>query len=172
MGVAIIGKDVSLISSIAGKAKATIANVGGIAGWAGGGGDVTPDAVNWANIAYYEGGDDGPAGIQQIKNISTSITLKVSWTGSPVKMYYRINSTAPTWTNGGIFQHGGADNSAFVTSTRLTNSAGSTFTVSNNEYVSFICYIDGGYGTGTVTVKNQSDGDIVLDTFTWTVDFF
>ena len=37
MGVAIIGKDVSLISSITGKAKATISRVFSVSGWAGGG---------------------------------------------------------------------------------------------------------------------------------------
>lgn len=38
MGVQLIGKDVSLISSIGGIAKASISSVGGVTGWAGGGG--------------------------------------------------------------------------------------------------------------------------------------
>lgn len=42
MGVQILSKDVSLISSIGGIAKASIGNVEGITGWAGGGGGFQP----------------------------------------------------------------------------------------------------------------------------------
>lgn len=46
MGVSILGKDVSLVSSIAGKAKANIGSVGGIGGWNGGGGGTWTLAFN------------------------------------------------------------------------------------------------------------------------------
>lgn len=132
-------------------------------------GDVTPNPTpDWANVAYAEATDDGIVAVQQIQGIDTTITLNISWV-TPVRMYYRIDNSAPTWSNGGIFAH---YSPVFGTFTEMTNSAGSTFTVTNNQYVSFVCFIDSGqYGTGLVTVKNQSDGNITLDTFVWDVAF-
>ena len=40
-----------------------------------------------------------------------------------------------------------------------------TFTVSNNQYVTFGCYP---VGVLTVTIKNQSDSNATLDTFNLT----
>jgi len=135
--------------------------------------DVTPNPTpDWSNVVYFESLDDGPMGVQQIQGINTTITLNVSWTtslGGEGRIYYKVVNTT-SYTNGQIFNHGSLD---FGTFTQLTNSAGSTFSVSNNQYVLFVCYINtpGSIGNGTVTVKNQSDGNVVLDTFTWRVQF-
>ena len=128
---------------------------------AGGGGDVTPNAVNWANVDY-----DSTLGIwtyteRQITGINTSITLKVQYTalnGSSV--YYYVSNTS-----GDIVSGDGT--SAIVPGfygTAISNNG--TFTVSSNQYVTFACDMAGGCGDlFTITVKNQSDGDTTLDTF-------
>jgi hypothetical protein len=54
MGVQILNKDVSLLASVNGKAKATISNVFGATGWAGGGGGGTfaPGDFNFNDVTF------------------------------------------------------------------------------------------------------------------------
>jgi len=161
MGVQILNKDVSLISSIANVAKAQISNVGGIVGWAGGG-DVTPNPTpNWANIGYDDNNALSTVAVQQIQGINTTISLEVTITANAIfAKFYKIDNSAPAWTNGGTV-------SGFTGWTTI-GSFPLTFNVTNNQYVSFGCY---SYGdeTATVTVKNNSDGAVTLDTFTATI---
>ena len=127
---------------------------------AAGGGDVTPNAVNWEdalttrkkfpNTLVYRYVN------QQITGIDTSITLKVelSSTGYPY-LYYKIDNSSPVY-------------SSSPTTNSFTNIVhNGTITVANNEYISFS---NVGSSTGnqstTVTVKNTSDSNATLDTFT------
>jgi hypothetical protein len=127
----------------------------------GGGGDVTPAAVNWADVSY-----DSTLGLfgyteRQITGINTSITLKVQYTalaGSLV--YYYVSNTSGDIVSG--------DGTSPITpdfyGTAIVNNG--TLTVSNNQYVTFACDMSGGCSDlFTITVKNQSDGDTTLDTF-------
>ena len=150
MGIQILNKDVSVISNVMGKPKANVGNIFGTTGWAGGG-DVTPNAVNWANVTGEY--SNVTTSMLQITGITTSITLKVSFTGAQVNQKYSVQSSA-----------------IFGTGTAIANDG--TFTVSNHQYVGFradcddVCAPPGKVSTWTIT--NVSDGNAVLDTFTIT----
>lgn len=123
---------------------------------AGGGADVTPDAVNWANLEYN--GYIGEFGYseRQISGIDTTITLKVEIPDF-TDVYVLVESAA---------QFGGGDafsiqDASYLGFTQLFD--GDTFTVSNNQWVTFMA--GGACTSTTITVKNQSDGNATLDTF-------
>jgi len=163
MGIQILNKDVSVISSIAGTPKASIGSIFGTTGWAGGG-DVTPNPTpNWADI-YYSNVTLPVVAVQQIQGVTSTINLEVSRSSGGFTMYYKIDNSAPAWTNGG-----GLYPTTFAGWTQIT-SFPIVINVSNNQYVSFGC---GGFNniTETITVKNNSDSAITLDTFTATLFF-
>ena len=129
---------------------------------AGGGGDVTPNAVNWAD-ALTTRRKSPPSLIyqyvnQQITGIDTSITLKVelSSTGYPY-LYYKIDNSTPTYPS--------SQNPTTNSFTNIVHNG--TITVTNNQYISF-CNVGSSTGnqSTTVTVKNTSDSNATLDTFT------
>ena len=162
MGIQILNKDVSIISSVMGKPKANIGNIFGTTGWAGGG-DVTPNPTpNWANVTDPST-QSATVAVQQIQGITSTINLEVSRSGDVFKIYYKIDNSAPAWTNGGP----GDPNPTW---TQIT-SFPVIINVSNNQYVSFGCRpsINLQNATSTITVKNNSDSAIILDTFTATV---
>lgn len=106
--------------------------------------DVTPNAVNWANITGIGSGQNSN---QTITGINTTITLSFNNSTSPsaIVSVYVNNSFVDSNVNG-----------------QTTN-----FTVNNNDVVYFSAA--GNFGeapSGTVTVRNVSDGNVVLDTFT------
>jgi hypothetical protein len=125
----------------------------------GGGGDVTPNAVNWADI-YLLDGLVYFYSERQITGIDSSITLKVQYTPLfSATLYYYVSNTSGAIVSG--------DNSLLadpVSSSMTAISNNGTFTVSNNQYVTF-GVIPACGDVFTVTVKNQSDGDVTLDTF-------
>ena len=134
-----------------GKPKANVGSIFGQTGWAGGG-DVTPNAVNWANVTGEY--SNVTTSMLQITGITTSITLKVSFTGAQVNQKYSVQSSA-----------------IFGTGTAIANDG--TFTVSNNQYVGFRADCGGACirtKVSTWTITNVSDGNAVLDTFTITTD--
>ena len=112
--------------------------------------DVTPAAVNWADVT----GDNfqlATTAMLQITGITSTITLRVTYTGSGYDRQYSVQSTA-----------------AFGTGTAIASNG--TFTVSNGQYLGF-----GSRSTGLPytqstnwTITNVSDGDAVLDTVTTT----
>ena len=111
--------------------------------------DVTPAAVNWANVT---GEYSVTTSMLQITGIDTSITLKVSFTGTQQNQKDRVQSSA-----------------SFGTGTAIANDG--TFTVSNNQYVGFRADCGGAClstQVSTWTITNVSDGNAVLDTFTIT----
>lgn len=143
MGVSILGKDVSLISSIAGKAKTNVSNVGGIGGWAGEVVDVTPTPTpNW-NDPYST--NSPPTTINQtIQGISTPINLFWScvYCGDGGTVEYSINEGA--W---------------------IAIAPNINFSINNNDTLKFRM-VDLDYGTLIADIKNASDGNVILDTIT------
>ena len=122
--------------------------------------DVTPNAVNWADVSYDN--DKGSYGYseRQITGINQTITLQVQIAnGSGATLYYFVSSNAGAKVSGD--GRSGTSPSGFSMNSIANNG---TFTVTNNQYVTF------GVETGcnmypVVTVKNQSDSNTTLDTF-------
>ena len=106
--------------------------------------DVTPDAVNWADTYALS---SPTTSMLQITNITDSITLEISWTGQTSNTFaYSINSTA-----------------VYSQTATLTTSP-TNITISNGQYLGF--RLSGGSTSSrTVTIKNVSDNNTVLDTF-------
>ena len=107
---------------------------------AAGGNDVTPNAVNWNDVA------GGSTNTQTITGINTAINLTISFTGYATGSFnvYKNDSETSLANEGSPF----------------------TLSVSNNDEI----YFSGNPTDGTisVTVTNASDGNTVLDTFTIT----
>ena len=162
MGVQILNKDVSLISSITGIAKANIANVGGVTGWTGGGADVIPNPTpNWGDIGY-----NGVTGIfdyrqAQIQGISSNITLKLTYNENTVgEIYYYITTDANYITTISDVNPPTGQPDSF---TRILSS--DSLVVSNGEYIIFGLESNFATGTESIQVLNNSDGNTLLDTF-------
>ncbi len=124
--------------------------------------DVTPAAVNWANLSYDN--DSGLYGYseKQITGINGTITLKVELNNSfGFTLYYFVSSSA------GAKVSGDATSSTSPTGFSMNSIANNgTFTVTNNQYVTFGATISCFIMDPVVTVKNQSDSNTTLDTFT------
>ena len=163
MGIQILNKDVNIISSVMGKPKASIGSIFGTTGWAGGG-DVTPNAVNWADV--YSDKDSGLYGYseRQITGINQTITLQVDQSGaSGAILYYFVSSNASAIVTGDATSATSPIGFGMNSIASIYPAYTGTFTVTNNQYVTFGVMI--GCGNGTVTVKNQSDSNATLDTF-------
>lgn len=115
--------------------------------------DNTVDSVNWTNVDSLT--TVGTTNVQQISGISGSVDLEVSWTGSLGYFYISVNDL-----NG----YGGT-----VT---LLSTSPTVINVTNNKYVSFKLESVGLQNNlnRSVTVKNASDSNLTLDTFTIDVD--
>jgi hypothetical protein len=133
------------------------------------GGDVTPNAVNWADVSYSEDNLSGSKSSQQITGINQTITLRVNYTSAQgankVELYYlkSVSADGPPffWTE-----------SVPENYTKILD--GATFTVTNDEYVNFTVYYGASWvppssADATVTVTNVTDSNTVLDTFVITV---
>jgi len=108
-----------------------------------GGSDGTPDAVNWANIG--PGNEPQTNANQTITGIDTTISLETFYTSG--LLHYSLNGGSFTFIGNG----GSVD-------------------VVNNDTLRFrMDNVAPGTVTGTVTVRNASDGDVDLDTFTYNV---
>ena len=117
------------------------------------GGDVTPNAVNWANIST----NSTRFATQQITSISSSITVQVTASGSPgTRLWFKIDTTVPSYTTSSPSIYGFTNVAAFPVN----------ITINNNEYLSFgmASAVTRG-NSSTVTVTNTSDSNTVLDTF-------
>lgn len=121
--------------------------------------DVTPNAVNWANVGFNSGPEIFLYSSRQITGINQTITLKVEYNTNLTNLFVKVSNPA-----GG---NDGQDYSSFVPpyediSFSYINNNG-TFTVSNNQYVTFAA--DTATPSVLVTVKNTSDGNTTIDTF-------
>ena len=123
--------------------------------------DYTPNAVNWSNITYDCISGIFTASERQITGINQTITLRVTNPTGLDGVYYYVSNTA------GDIVSGDGDvpciDPGSCGMTWLPHN--STFTVSNNQYVTFA-------GSGSQdfyqnSVINTSDGNALLDTFTY-----
>jgi hypothetical protein len=122
--------------------------------------DVTPNAVNWADV--YQDNESGLYGYseRQITGINQTITLQVQIAnGVGTTLCYFVSSSAGAKVSGDATS---ATSPSGFSMNPIANNE--TFTVTNNQYVTF------GVETGcnfnpVVTVKNQSDSNATLDTF-------
>lgn len=121
--------------------------------------DVIPDPVNWGTAIYTDGASLYQLTEKQITGINQTITLKLTgvW-GTNAFVYFLVSNTP---------MGDGATIDPVMGGYTLISPNG-TFTVSNNQYVSFVCDgfpFPGTWPTWTVTVLNNSDSDTTLDTF-------
>jgi hypothetical protein len=127
---------------------------------AGGGGDVTPNAVNWADVYYNNDVLQWFYSERQITGINTTITLKVEYTTAfPLSLYYHVSNSS-----GAIVSGDALSAASPAGNSQLLFPSGSTFSVSNNQYVTFSVLPSCGDSV-IFTVKNESDGNTTLDTF-------
>lgn len=108
-----------------------------------GGTDVTPNAVNWDDT--YDWPSPIYTNTQQITGISTSITLEVEIVYADA--FYTLEV--------------GVNNSNSYGGTITDVTGGGTFTVDNNQYVTF--KLTGGFGLVEFKVINNSDANTTLD---------
>lgn len=166
MGVQILNKDVSILSSVLNKPKANIGNVFGIGGWTGGGGGgITPSPTpNWADVGYYDASGQFIYASQQIQGLSSTITLSVTYAPALfgiVDLHYLVTASPP-------FNNGGSTISDPSSNGFIAITTGGTFSVSNNQYVLFGVgpwLMPPPPGDTTVTVRNVTDSNTILDTF-------
>lgn len=132
--------------------------------------DVTPNAVNWQlDNRVSEFGGSSSFTEQQITGINTTITLKLTNTGElPVQIYYRVGNTSITpdicYDYGTYYQYADLNNDGFYES--INGGSNVTFSVSNNQYVGFGLLQE---DQTQWTIRNVSDGDALLSTFSWNI---
>jgi hypothetical protein len=120
--------------------------------------DVTPNAVNWTNIGSVYCGEDCGSRIvyRDVNGFQGSITLRVEYDPTNWQLYYNIVASGNNYTD-------------CVTDTFGWTSIGNNGTIllgsTPFSSLGFLAVRIGSFTTATVTVKNQSDGNAVLDTF-------
>lgn len=141
--------------------------------------DVTPAASDWGNISASAGGGGSTSASSNtvtITGINTSITLSATITSGSV------SGTADNSFSGDMQIHA-VVNGATVGSINVNNVSGTTtasfnVAVSNGATVYFVATVTVsdqlggsafGTGSGTITVRNATDGNATLDTFTVSV---
>ena len=123
--------------------------------------DVTPNAVNWATLSF-----DNESGLygyseKQITGINQTITLQVQLNNAiGFTLYYFVSSSASAKVTGDATS---ATSPSGFSMNSIANNG--TFTVTNNQYVTFGATISCFIQSPVVTVKNQSNSDATLDTF-------
>lgn len=116
----------------------------------GGGSDVTPNAVNWSDMTYNDGTGEIGFSSKQITGINADITLGASAISNG-GLYYKISDTEVTQVT------------SLTGYTAISSGGGNTAAVSNNKWVTFA--YAGTANATTVTIRNVTDGNAVLDTF-------
>lgn len=142
--------------------------------------DLIPNSVDWTNISSYTSDDSGfnsaPSNTQTITGISNSITLNISTTNwgclttsgsASVELRILKNSVLDQSLNI-AHNSSGASNGTFA--------ANANIVVNENDTIQFDFQLSvdaisaaSGETTGTITVKNSSVDNTVLDTFTFGV---
>ena len=123
--------------------------------------DNTPAAVNWAEVYYDNEMVVWGYSEKQITGINQTITLQVQLNNTNgFTLYYFVSSSASAKVTGDATS---ATSPSGFSMNSIANNG--TFTVTNNQYVTFGATISCFIQSPVVTVKNQSNGDATLDTF-------
>lgn len=125
-------------------------------------GDVIPNAINWGDVSWsaIEGGFY--YAVKQITGIDQTITIKVNTSTAAQALWYRTSTTTLDLPSDNLLDGGTPTDYGM---TQINNNG--TFTVSNNRYIAFgVKPPSTAFGSMTVTVRNNSNADTVLDTFT------
>lgn len=120
------------------------------------GSDVTPGALNWADITDADHDGGGINAALALTAIDTPITLRAAWTSS---------SASPAM---GRWVKNGAGGAYALTPVEVTANLGDELAFEMDASYSFP---SGNYDTGTVTVTNRSDGAATLDTFGFALQY-
>lgn len=125
----------------------------------GSGTDVTPSAVNWADISVTnpETGVESNA-TQTILAIDTSILIRASWT-----------SSSPSPAKGRWYKNGAAVTGFVATPADVTASVNDVLYFEMTAKTAGL--FTGNYDGGTVTVKNITDASTTIDTFAFVVQY-
>lgn len=124
-----------------------------------GGGDATPNAVNWSDIVSNENTGEVGYSSKQITGIDTNITLSAS-SVSGGGLYYKISDTQVTGVIINLINEG------YVA---IPSGGGNLAAVSNNKWVTFANAMGSSQGSGTtITIRNVTDENAVVDTFVMT----
>jgi hypothetical protein len=129
-------------------------SAGGSGGGGGGGTDVTPDSMtgDYSNISSLSTG------------VGSTEDAEVSGIDTTINLYYELSGTS----GGGIVTYSYRINSGSWIP--LTQGSGNTFSVTNLDTVGWrVVTTEFTTQSGTITMKNGSDGDATLDTFTYAV---
>ena len=123
--------------------------------------DVTPNAVNWATLSFDSDSLLYGYSEKQITGINQTITLQVQLNNTQgFTLYYLVSTSA------GDIVSGDASSLTHPGNFGMNSIANNgTFTVTNNQYVTFGATISCFIASPVVTVKNQSNSDATLDTF-------
>lgn len=122
-------------------------------------GDIIPDSVNWSDIKHYFGFGPIEFTSKQITGINSNISLKINLASSDPLLYYKVTNNEITSVNPKSTPI--SDGYTQITDNNLISN------IANNQWITFRTYVleAESYGPTTVTVKNNSDNDSVLDTF-------
>lgn len=136
----------------------------------GGGTDVIPNAVNWRNITYNGLTDTTDSAVQQITGINTEITIRVDTDNVDDRTLFWFVEDTPSYPEGGgpydvASLYYSVDILGIGSYATINSGSGITFTVTNNKYVTFAVGAPVGASGETITIKNSSDSNTVLDTF-------
>ena len=119
--------------------------------------DFTPNAVNWGNISWLISSGYGTITSKQITGIEEPITLRVTEavTAPDATLWYRVTNTEIT------------GNQTTIPSSpwQQISESGTTFSVANNQWVSFCCYGTSKTAASIISVTNLSDSGKTLDSF-------
>ena len=101
--------------------------------------DVTPNSVNWTDA--YGSPPFVNSNTQTITGIDTNITLEITFTTTSLSVLPIINSVVQQSIN-----------------------SGATISIANNDTLAFRLTTGGGGGSTTLTIKNLSDNNTIIDT--------
>lgn len=171
MGVQILNKDVSVISSILSKPKANIGSVGGISGWAGSSG-FQPGDFNFTNISYNAFADAYSNVITFTKSGTLYIT-GIQGVSATIGCMCFINTSNELdfWFDGGTaISYAGSLNTGGE-GRFLYSPLYAVITVNINDTMQFYVYNEGGApvaDTATVELRLNSFAGTLIDSFTIT----
>lgn len=133
--------------------------------------DVTPNAVNWANLYdVIEGPPTNNTGL--ISGISTTIDIRIrDYTGgieSEPTVKYKISPTTLASTN---YATAPGTWTSFTFTGSSGNRVSNAITISNNQHVGFAVTVADAAALYSFEVQNVSSANTVIDTFTSIISF-